>query len=95
MSNETKNENKPAPKVEPAADKPKTIGVKSLTFFQPHPDFDARMSIKAEPMANKGRVAIDFVPSMRLHRVERQKHGGLAVVTMVHEGHVAGWEPLG
>jgi hypothetical protein len=81
---------KPSP--EPVA--PKTISVKALTFFQAHPSFNARSSISAEPAANKGRVSIEFVPSLRHHRVEMQAAGQPARVFFVQESLVASWEPL-
>lgn len=94
--NEIKNESKTVPKApdSPKTDAPKTIPVKSLCFFQPHPAFDARNSIAAELAENKARVIIEFIPSLRHHRVERRKVGEPVRVTMVPESLVASWEPL-
>ncbi len=75
-------------------DKPKTIPVKCLTFYQAHPNYNAQMSISAEPAANKTRTIIEFIPSLRHHRVERHAPGQAAVVRFIYEGHVASWEPL-
>ncbi len=86
--------NDPVPTKKPAPDAPKTISVKALTFFQAHPSFNARSSISAEPAANKGRVSIEFVPSLRHHRVEMQAAGQPVRVFFVQESHVASWEPL-
>jgi hypothetical protein len=74
--------------------KPKTIPVKTLTFFQSHPSFNARTSISAEQAANKGRVTIEFVPGLRHHKVESTLPGQPAKVVYVYEGHVASFEPL-
>jgi hypothetical protein len=79
----------------PATDSPKSIAVKSLCFFQPHPAFDARNSIASESAENRPRVLIEFIPSLRHHRVERRKVGEPVRVTMVPESLVASWEPLG
>jgi hypothetical protein len=78
----------------PKSESPKSIPVKSLCFFQPHPAFDARNSVAAEPAENKARVIIEFIPSLRHHRVERRKVGEPVRITMVHEALVASWEPL-
>jgi hypothetical protein len=75
-------------------DPAKSIAVKSLCFFQPHPAFDARNSIASESAENKARVVIEFIPGLRHHRVERRKVGEPVRVTMVHEALVASWEPL-
>jgi hypothetical protein len=75
-------------------DGPKTIPVKSLTFFDPHPNFTAKTSISAETALNKGRITIEFVPSMRHHRVEIHTPDHAPRIVFVQEGHVAGWEPL-
>jgi hypothetical protein len=90
MNDNAKTEpKKPAP-----PDAPKTIAVKSLTFYQPHPDYNARSSLAAQPSASMGRVLIEFVPSLRHHRVETQAPDGVPKVRFIHEGHVAAWEPL-
>jgi hypothetical protein len=81
----------PAPQV---ASQPKTIAVKSLTFFDPHPHFSAKTSISHEPLAQKGRISIEFVPSLRHHRVEVHTPDHPPRIVFVQEGHVAGWEPL-
>jgi hypothetical protein len=99
--NETQTDTKQKPKP-PAIEvtetkKPprETIAVKNLTFYQPHPNFNARNSLASESAANKGRVTIDFNPSMRHHRVEQFQIGGGSKVRFVHESSVADWEPLG
>jgi hypothetical protein len=74
--------------------KPKSILVKTLTFTDAHPMFDARRSISSETQANKGLVIIEFIPSLRHHRIERHSTGGPPKIQMVHETAVAGWEPL-
>jgi hypothetical protein len=75
-------------------EKPKSILVKTLTFTDAHPMFDARRSISSETQANKGLVIIEFIPSLRHHRIERHSTGGPPKIQMVHETAVAGWEPL-
>lgn len=95
MSNDPKpNPTKPAPVVEVRPDYGKTIPIKVLTFFQPHPNLNAKTSISAEAQSNKGRVSIEFIPSLRHHRVEIQLPGEKARTLMISEGHVAGFEPL-
>ncbi len=79
----------------PIVEGPKTIAVRTLTFYQAHPNFGARTSIKAEPEQSKNKVTIEFVPSLRHHRVEMYKpEATAAVIVFVHESHVSGWEPL-
>ena len=75
-------------------DGPKTIPVKCLTFYQAHPNYNAQMSISAEPAANRGKVIIEFIPSLRHHRVEKHSPGQAPVVRFIYEGHVASFEPL-
>lgn len=91
MSND-KNE-KPAP----PAPKPTTerIPVRVLRFFHPHPSFNANTSITADPtQKNRNHYSIDYVPSLRHHRVEYQPIDGKAQISFVHEVHAASWEPL-
>ena len=73
----------------------KTIAIKSLTFFQPHPSLRAASSITAESAQNKGKVSIEFVPSLRHHRLEMHSPEGVVRTLMISESHVAAWEPLG
>ena len=80
----------PAPK-KPEA--PKSYPVQALKFFQPHPGFGAASSISASKEVNRDRYVIEFVPSLRHHRVEHHKPGQEMKVVMVYEGHVASWEP--
>jgi hypothetical protein len=72
----------------------KTILVKNLTFHHAHANLDARMSIAAESAPNKGKVLIEFVPSLRHHRIEIHKPNAAPRVLFVHEGNVSSWEPL-
>lgn len=83
---------KPAPPAKP--DYGKTIAVKSLVFYQNHPALNARTSIAAESAANRGLVSIEFIPSLRHHRLEMISAAGDARVLMIAESHVASWEPL-
>jgi hypothetical protein len=89
------------PQHETPSDKaPKTpppVAVKCLTFFQAHPNFNARTSISAETAANKGRVTIEFHAFgqyARHHRVEFSSPGTPPRVSYIWEGHVASFEPL-
>ncbi len=85
---------KPADPTPTKTDYGKTIPVKCITFYQAHPNYNAQMSISAEPAANKNRTVIDFVPSLRHHRVEQTKVGQPTMVRFIHECLIASFEPL-
>jgi hypothetical protein len=72
----------------------KTIPVKHLAFHVPHPKLDATQNISAESRLGQRWVAIEFVPSLRHHRLEIRKPGEDPRVLFIHEVHVASWEPL-
>ncbi len=80
----------PAPK---KPETPKSYPVAVLKFFQPHPGFNAQSSISVSKETNRDRYVIEFVPSLRHHRVECHKPGQAMKVFMVPECHVASWEP--
>lgn len=85
------------PAAKPAPVKPdygKTIAVKSLVFYANHPALNARTSIAAESAPNKGLCTIEFIPSLRHHRLEMMSPAGEMRVLMIPESHVASFEPL-
>jgi hypothetical protein len=88
----TKNGNTAPPVAEAADAKPKSIPVKCVTFNRPHPLFSANQSVAASS-APHARIAIEFVPSLRHHRIEEHRADKPARVVLVHETLIAGWEP--
>ncbi len=91
------NDKPPTKPADPAPVKPdfgKTIAVKHLAFHLAHPKLDAATSISAESRAGQRKVTIDFVPSLRHHRLEIHKPDAPVRVMFIYEGHVASWEPV-
>jgi hypothetical protein len=73
---------------------PDRIPVRVLQFFNGHPSFNASTSVSSNPNAgNRSHYIIEYVPSMRHHRVEYRPIDGKPIVRFVHEVHVAAWEP--
>jgi len=82
-------------KQQPKPDKPEPqrIAVRVLQFFQAHPAFNATTSLTSTPEAtNRNAYVIEYIPSMRHHRVEFRPVDGKPRVQFVHESHVASWE---
>jgi len=80
---------------EPQRTGPERLPVRVLQFFQPHPSFNATTSLTSTPeVTNRNAFIIEYVPSMRHHRVEYRPIDGKPLVRFVHESHVASWEPM-
>lgn len=74
---------------------PERIAVRVLTFRDPHPSFGGMGSLTSDlTHANRNHYVIEYVPSMRHHRVEYRPIDGKPRVTFIHETHAASWEPM-
>lgn len=75
-------------------DAPKTIAVRHLKFFRAHPSLNASESITSDTSSpNRSHYVIEYVPSLRHHRVEFRPIDAKPRVLFIHETHVASWEP--